>query len=143
MNSTTNQSQKQEINFQPINAENLLNQHMTLTCEFNKSQMKCTELYKELEEERNKNEERRNKNGFQMYDIDNQPIFSKFGFNTYDEINLAIERDFKWNKTAIHLYVEVIKPNSVIIEFNGLALTFDIKGHNGDYHLEFVSVEDA
>ena len=83
------------------------------------------------------------KNGFQLYDIDNQPIFSKFGFNTYDEINVAIQADFKWNETCVALGVEVIKPNSVIIQFNGLALTFDIKGHNGDYDLEFVSVEDA
>ena len=155
MNTTTNQSQKQEINFQPINAENLLNQHMTLTCEFNKSRMKCAELYKELEEERKlylemtdryiaenklnqsqkQNEIKFSNNGFSIN------TESSYGYETYEEI----EGNLLWH---IYEHESCHDATKAIIEFNNLRI--EIKIPENDYHesgnepeLQIILIEDA
>ena len=86
-------------------------------------------------------EEELNQNGFQLYDIDNQPLELLLNYETFQEIEDDIQRH-------IDEYPSCLKATSVIIEFNGLVLTFNIKAHNdtleyGDYDLEFVRCEDV
>tara|TARA_R110000764_G_scaffold11522_2_gene34494 strand:- start:175 stop:615 length:441 start_codon:yes stop_codon:yes gene_type:complete len=86
-------------------------------------------------------EEELNQNGFQLYDIDNQPLELSLNYETFQEIEDDIQRH-------IDEYPSCLKATSVIIEFNGLVLTFNIKGHLntlecGDYELEFVRCEDV
>ena len=88
------------------------------------------------------NQNENHKNGFCLYDIDNQPIMLSLNFEKMGEIEDDIERH-------INEYEECLEATSVIIEFNKLILTFNIKRlnewewGNADYDLELEHFEDA
>jgi hypothetical protein len=145
MNTTTTQSQKEEI-VMTIGSKTYTQKEAT------DYWMEKCDLYKnklyDLEDKFRHNEcdrlvvtdnlevERKSKNGFHFYDIDNQSLDFSFNYETYQEIEDDIQRH-------IDEYERCQQATSVIIEFNGLVLTFNIKAHNDTLEYAFVSVEDA
>ena len=85
----------------------------------------------------NQGQNENQKNGFQLYDLYFQPLEKSFNYETFQEIEDDIQRHIDK------------KAKSVIIQFNKLVLTFNIKARNDtnllgrDYDLEFEHLEDA